>query len=512
MKNRKTIFFPMIASLAILTVMVCNHSLASGDRANIAGVSMARTFVASSRGLEAVGTNPANLVLPHRGSGVQYTRTTLSTPDSSSDSSKPHATKEKYVGHWETPPALTFTLVPPFGISMESDFINYDIYNQYFTGTDYGTGTRTGTVLSDDDKNKIMSIFPSGLAETHSDIDLRLLGLTIHNDFLGDMAFTITDRISINLDVPRDYLRFAFFGLDSAGSNYDVSGTSVRAWYIRDYAFSYARRIPQVRFIDDFAAGITLKVVHGYGVAITDKFNGTFGNQMLPDGSYRIYGNFDSRILRANTPDVNTDSTKFSAFPSPAGKGFGIDFGMNGELRKGLRVAFSITDIGSINWTENTKQTVANTSFSSTNPGNPQDNQQITNGFKGSDTTTGAFSTALPTVMRMGAAFQADAMPFLKFLPGEMLIVAQYEQGFNSSPGNTTRARFSLGTELRPLSWIPLRTGISLGGADRFNWAAGFGFDFNAFNLNIGTENIDLLFSPKSYNQFSAGVQMIWRI
>jgi hypothetical protein len=356
-----------------------------------------------------------------------------------------------------------------------------------------------------------MSLFPSGLAETHTDLDLRLIGLTIHNDWLGDIAFTITDRASINLDLPKDYLQVAFFGFDSLGSSYDVSGTNVRAWYIRDYALSYARRIPQVHFIDDFAAGITLKIVHGYGVTITDKFNGTFGN-MLPNGSHVIYGNFDSRILHSNTPDITEDSAKYSAFPSPAGKGFGIDIGMTGEIARNIRVGFSITDIGSINWTENTKQTYANTSFTSTNPGNEQENKQIKDGFKGKDTTTDAFSTSLPTMMRLGAAFQADALPFLSFLPGEMLIMAQYEQGFNLSPGNTTRARFSLGTELRPLSWIPLRTGISIGGVDRFNWAAGFGFDFGFFNLNIGTENINLLFSPKSYNQFSAGVEMIWRM
>jgi hypothetical protein len=508
--NNRYFTLSIFAFAAFLCLILAGNSFAGGERANIAGVSMARTF-SSSRGLEAVGTNPANLVLPHRGKGVKYT---LSTPDSSvvqGDSSAPASTGNKYVANWETPPALTFTIVPPVGFTVESDFVNYDIYKQYFEGVDDGSGTMVGKYLSDDDKNKILELFPNGLAETHSDLDLRLFGMTLHNDHIGDIAFTVTDRVSVNIDLPKDYVRFAFFGLDSLGSSYDISGTNVRAWYIRDYAVSYARKFPQVHFLNDFAAGITLKYVQGFGVAITDKFNGTFGN-MLPNGSHVIYGNFDSRILHANTPDITKDSVKYSAFPSPAGTGYGIDIGFTGELAKNIRVSFSITDIGSINWTENTKQTVANTSFISTNPGNEQENQQIKDGFKGKDTVTDGFSTALPTVMRLGTAFQADALPFLSFLPGEMLIAAQYEQGFNLSPGNTTRARFSLGTELRPLSWIPLRTGISVGGVDRFNWAAGFGFDFNFFNLNVGTENLNMLFSPKSFNQLSAGVQMIWRL
>jgi hypothetical protein len=507
MKTLQTSVLSIFVIVCLATLIAGTISYAGGERANVAGLSMARTYV-SSRGLEAVGTNPANLVLPHRGKGVQYT---LSTPASQGDSSAQSQDKQQYDGRWETPPGLTFTIVPPIGLSVGSDFVNYDIYKQYFEGVDDGTGNRIGKYLSDEDKNRIMDVFPNGLAETHSDVDVRLLGITIHNDHIGDLAFTITDRVSMNLDLPKDYVRFAFFGLDSLGSYYDISGTNVRAWYIRDYAISYARRFPDVHFIKDFAAGITLKIVQGYGVAITDKFNGTFGN-MLPDGTHVLYGTFDSRIMHANTPDINQDSVKITPFPSPAGKGFGFDIGFIGELARNIRVGFSITDIGSINWTENTKQTYANTSFISTNPGDTIENQRIKDGFEGKDTTADMFSTTLPTVMRVGAAFQADALPFLSFLPGEMLIMAQYEQGFNLSPGNTTRARFSLGTELRPLSWFPLRTGISIGGVDRFNWAAGFGFDFSVFNLNVGTENLNILFSPKSFNQLSAGVQMIWRM
>ena len=48
------------AGILLMTVFALN-TYAGGERTNIRGVGMARTFVAASRGLDAVGINPANL-------------------------------------------------------------------------------------------------------------------------------------------------------------------------------------------------------------------------------------------------------------------------------------------------------------------------------------------------------------------------------------------------------------------------------------------------------------------
>jgi hypothetical protein len=114
---------------------------------------------------------------------------------------------------------------------------------------------------------------------------------------------------------------------------------------------------------------------------------------------------------------------------------------------------------------------------------------------------------------QLGAAVSVNDLPFMgnKF-PGQMLLAFEYQQGFNHSPGNTTRPRVSLGAEWRPWRWIPIRSGVSFGGINRFNWAAGFGLDFNFLNLNLGTENFGMLFYPSSYNQLSVGLEMLFRI
>lgn len=496
-----------LVTLCAFFALLTSFTFAGGERSGIAGISMARTFVASGRGLEAVGTNPANLVLSHRGKWTDYVGGYM--VDLSEDSMSFNSQKIRR----NTPPSLTLSIIP-FSMSVATDFVNYDIYKEYFTGIPdtNGDGERESRFLSDDDKEKILGIFPDGLAETHADLDLRLFGMTIHNDWLGEIAFTVTHRVSFNFDMPKDYLRFGFFGLDSNGSMYDFSGTDVRGWHLREYGVSYARRIPQIRFIEDFAAGITVKYFHGYNIVLTDKYDATFGNRRREDGSYELNGNFDFRVLRSTSNDIKEDSLEIKPFPSPAGTGVGFDLGVSGEIYRGVRAGLSIVDVGSITWTENTKETIAHSSFTMTNPTSEEQTDSLKNSFKGEDRETGEFSTSLATALRVGTAVQVDNLPFIGWFPGQMLLSIEYQQGFNDSPGNSKRPRVGVGAEWRPVSFFPLRTGVSIGGADRFNWAAGLGLDFGFFTLDLGSENVGVLFSPNSFNQASFGLGMTLRI
>lgn len=86
------IFFFLIISISI--------SYAGGDRTNLQGVGMARTFTAVARGIDAVGVNPANLGYLDRGT-------------------------------------VTFNILN-FGIHGGSDFWNQEIYTKYFTGDENG--------------------------------------------------------------------------------------------------------------------------------------------------------------------------------------------------------------------------------------------------------------------------------------------------------------------------------------------------------------------------------------
>jgi hypothetical protein len=507
---------PVFTFLVVLafTLAIRTSSFAGDERDHIAGVGMARAFVATSKGLEAVGTNPANLTLPHGTNGVSYQAIADSSADSSAtdssaaDSSRAHPRKVHYLAIRDTPPAATFAMpVLNLGLSAGSDIINYGIYSKYFTGVD-SAGSRVSTFLDDGAKQQILSAFPNGFAITHLDFDIQDFGMTFHNDNLGDLALTVTERVAFRLDIPEDYVRFILYGLDSLGSNYNVSGTNFSGWWLREYAVTYARKIPQVKFLNDFSVGIGVKLIQGYAAIITDRYNATFGNTLNPDGSYTLHAAFDTRILRASSPNANGDSVKFSPFPTPAGSGLGLDIGANGELMKGIRVAASITDIGSVSWNKSTYETDVHSSITTSNPSAPGLSDSIENLTKGTNSPNSGFTTSLPTSLQLGASFQVDN---LIYVPGQMLVSLEYQQGFNNVPGNTTLARVAAGTEWRLIPIMPWRTGISIGGVDRFEWSAGFGIDVGALVINVGTENIDILFSPNGFREASVGLGMIFR-
>lgn len=515
-------FFSHSISILLFLVNSTSALFASGERASIAHVSMGRASVASARGLEAIGTNPANLTLPHRERTYDYSvisvthDTVVATIDSLGNliSTIQTITHDSIILRRNAPPTVAFQFAPfGFGLNFGTDLINFDIYEEYFTGVPDidGDGKRDPRHLTDEDKNRILEIFPGGIAETHFNFDVRLFGLTFHHDVLGNIGITITDRVSFNFNLPKDYARFVLFGLDSLGSFYDMSGTAFNGWYLREYALSYARAFPKLWHIRDFAAGVSLKVIHGYAAIITDRYNATFSNQVLPDYGYSLNGNIDFRMVRSYSDNFSANGT-FSPFPKSAGKGIGVDVGVCGEVMQGIRAGISFVNLGSIRWTENTNETFGSASISMTNITFQTHADSIENLFKGEDQPTAGFSTPLPTSMRLGSAVQVDQLPFISWFPGQLLVSVEYHQGFNQSPGNTTRARIGFGMEYRPILWFPLRTGISVGGADRFNWAAGFGFDFGGFNLNFGTENIGILTSPSNYDQLSFGLGMIIRV
>ena len=115
-----------------------------------------------------------------------------------------------------------------------------------------------------------------------------------------------------------------------------------------------------------------------------------------------------------------------------------------------------------------------------------------------------AFSTSLPTMLRIGASIECRNFEALKFLPGSMILAFDYHQGLNSSMGNITTPRLSMGMEYRLIDFLPIRTGLSTGGGDGVRWSAGFGLDFHYVCLDVATENLGMLFRPRTTQTLSA--------
>ena len=456
----------MRPSSALKGVIVCFvfplQFIIAGERANIRGMGMARTFVASSQGLDAVGINPANLAV--------------------SDNS-----------------TVTFGFLP-LGIHVGSDFLDYRLYTTYFTGVETDSG-RVGRYLTEADKKDILNSFTDPVANTTGEFETRLVGVTYRIEGIGAGAFTVTDHVGAFATVPRDYLQFLLYG-NPTGSSYRFNDTKVQASWTREYALSVGGNL-RIRFLKSVAAGAAVKLVHGFGYYEVQRFN----TSLVTDAHATLTGSVDflSRRAGIDPSEVRFIDT-YKLFPAVAGKGLGFDLGVRGEVNEFLSAGVSVTDIGSISWNRDTEEKVADTTLVVDDPLDETQRSTIESVVKGRTRATGRFSTALPAKLRIGVALQVDQLPGMEAMPGELLLELDYNQGLVETPFSTRNPRVSMGAEYRPLSWLPVRSGVSFGGTDRMNLALGIGVMLSMFDFELASENVTWLFVPNSFSRGSVAV------
>lgn len=447
--------------LAIVSVAIVATGFAEGDRVNVRGMGMARTYVATSRGLDAVGINPATLALEDD--------------------------------------KLTVSLAP-LGVHAGSDFLTLGLYNDYFTGVETGHG-RVGKYLDDADKQRILDAFRGGVGEATADASVRLLGISYQIESVGGFAFTITDQVAGSIRLPSEYVRFLLYG-NTPGSIFDFSQTKAKVSWLREYALSFGGSIPHPSFMKWLALGAAMKLVDGFGYYEVVEFNTSL--ETADNGILTGHASYLSRLAGL---DPTRENSGFSASPfgRPAyGHGSAFDLGLAGGITDYLTVGLSITDIGKMNWESQIEETYVDTLLIVDDPQEVRDGKAIENSLKGKKRPGAPFSSALPTTVRLGVALEVEKV--VEWMPGQMILAADYNKGIADAPGTTLYSRFSLGMEWKLLSFLPLRTGISFGGTDRSNYALGFGLRAGFFDLDVATENLDLLWSGESVSHASFAV------
>jgi hypothetical protein len=468
MKSKFRILIIILLSIVLQTAL-------AGDRSNIRGVGMGRTINAASRGIDALGINPANIAIPDKG-------------------------------------FINLNLAP-FGVRVTTEILDYGLYKEYFTGVD-SVGKRWAKRLDPADMDKILSQIPDR-PKTRIDIESMVLGVTFEDPLIGGIGFGIIEHGGAVITLSKDFFRMAAFGLDPAGSVYIFDGTEVTAWWYREYNLSYGRELPvNLALLKDIYAGIGIKFIHGFGISKSIRQTSSFGNYPDPANpvQYSLRGNIDFLTTHAGVDFMNENSDeKGSPFPNPVGKGVGFDIGLSGKLINVFRVALSVTDIGKIKWDRNVIESYNNRSVTITGTSNYLQDT-LDSMFKGKTRPGAAFDTNLPTALRLGFETKAADIPFLNFIPGELILTFDYLQGFNESLGNTIKPRFSLGTEYYVFSVLPLRSGLAFGGGDKVRWAFGFGLDLYNFSLDFASDNFGMIFIPKTFQTVSFSMGMKVRI
>jgi len=169
------------------------------------------------------------------------------------------------------------------------------------------------------------------------------------------------------------------------------------------------------------------------------------------------------------------------------GKGYGLDLGIAAKLNRKWTIGLFLSNpISRIKWDRKTEERGYQFQIDSLNLSNSGNDSVFLSEDYQKDIDP--FVTHLPLIAKAGISYQAK----------KILIAFDWEQGFENGPGVSKTPRLSLGTEIKFLSFLPLRTGLSLGGREGFSLSGGFGLDFGLIFLDLGIVNKNALLPNNS--------------
>jgi hypothetical protein len=457
--------------LAILLVAWAMAVRAGGERSNVRGLAMGMTGAAPSLGLEALGVNPANLAT-HQNEGVA-------------------------IGLF------------PAGVNVGSDFLTYGLYADYLTGIETDSG-RVDRHLTEADKQTILAAFHGDVGTLGLDASVRPIGIAVGLGSAGAVAFSITERVTAEVGIPRESLEFLFYG-NTPGSVYTFDGSALAAAWTREYALTYALDLGHLGPAEMFRVGAAVKAVHGFGYAQLVR-----SRTRLETSEYgALNGQLDvfARVAGADPFQGGGDGGSFSLFPAPAGSGLGVDLGVAAVLGGAWTAALSVTDLGSIRWTRGLKEYMSTGTLVLDDPLSQSQRDSVEQAVVGDEQPGSEFTTSLPTALRAGVSVELHKLPFgRELLAGELIVALEYDQGFSSMPAGFEAGRVGVGVEYVPVPLVAVRGGASVRGDRSAVLAIGLGIRTGVVDIDLAAENVDWIFDPRALSTGSMALGFTVRI
>lgn len=345
--------------------------------------------------------------------------------------------------------------------------IGASITNNSFTLSDYNK--YTGAFLTDADKSYILSKVPAEGLKLSADVDVTTMSLA-----LGRVAFSVDGMGAADINLSKDIINLVFNG-NTFADTIDVTGSY-------SSAISYASA------------------------------NASFGTSLFEQGSRQLAVGVTGRYLRGVAYEEVTDlqggiatfATGFQgaghliARTATGGTGYAVDLGAAMKLNKTYTVGAKIESIIShITWNKETEERGYVFSFDTVTMANADAEYVVSENYTQS---IPSFTTTLPARLTVGFGKTS----------GKLIWAADWEQGFRTAPGASTKPRLSAGAELSVIPFLPLRAGYSVGGDRTAALSFGSGLKFFGFYLDAAVVTGSTLsgYSSRGANvAFSTGIQ-----
>ncbi len=436
-----------------------------------------RTYVVTSRGLDAIGLNPALLALP---AGKRFEIRALTS----------------------------------FGFDAGESFSDADILADVFN-------IKSFISL---DKNKEVDLLRDEKLSGRG--DAAVFEIADDAGLVGAFSFTWTSHAAMRTDIPESFLEFFRYAESQIIQNSgNIRDLDLQALWHNEYTLTYARTLwetgDSTAFLQNLRAGVSLKYASGIGILKLEDGNFFSWDHPGAGGQTRINANY--QVFSAHTDDFDPKNApnRFSfdfLTAESAGSGLGADIGISLGLfssasgRPALNIGTSVCGIGSITWESNARERLAdNLERTFQHQAAFDELVDSLSAFEGKLTRIPDFNQPLPTTFRFGAALDLDALgsKILGFAPQ---LAMEFAQGLTDIVGSMPKPRFGLGIAMqKQFSAIDLRlsggfatdhrsSDITLGGGITL---------FNCVMFDIATAHLLELFSEKPRLDVAASLKVL---
>ncbi|MGH1364399.1 MAG: DUF5723 family protein [Calditrichia bacterium] len=235
----------------IMLVLFLITSLAAQQSNDARAAGMAFSNPAASRGLQAVGLNPASFALP-----TSYN--------------------------------FELNLVSA-SLNASNNSFNRGTYDDYFT---------TGDFLTDTDKNTLLSSIPSTGIEGAMRARVNLMSIYAPKFTIGVTAMADGDFV-----IPKEVAELAFYGNEELGKTYDFSNVDGGAW--AGMAINFGLAIPlnmdNNKHFKHFSIGANGKYFGGLGYANVENSSGSFANASFENPVMELDGRAELLTARGGS-------------------------------------------------------------------------------------------------------------------------------------------------------------------------------------------------------------------
>ncbi len=428
-----------------------------------------RTYVVTSRGLSAVGLNPALL-------------------------------------DYDNNNTIEIQLFPLSGYGLDAGPSFSDA--SALAGV-FSTGI---THFTDSSLTSIANLLSNGKLSGRGDAEI--LGASYHLPEIGTFAFTWTTHAAVRTDIPESFLIFAqnaesnLIQEPNSIDNFDLQGM----WY-SEYSISFGKNLnigkDTSTFLKSISIGGAIKYVSGIAYLKVDQ--GNYIHTIPGNGQTAVSVNFDEHSAYSSSFDPSHVPNHFSfdfLTNNQAGSGAGFDLGFcagffsNSHGTPTVLLGMSATDIGTVTWTKNAAERIAdhlNGIIAYQNATKIQDVTDSLKKFQGTLINLSSFTTPLPSMFRAGLQIDLDAMgvEWGVFAPK---IAMEYANGLTGLVGSLKNGRLGTGLTLERSGPIGLRLNggfVIESGASDITLGAGVTL-FKFLNIDIASAHVGQFFKSGS--------------